>query len=173
VGVKPFGIFSYKARVSPHAEVGYELNGNSTLAGSNIVPAASGSTPSAKGSLPNRFLYIVGADVRVVKRLTGAFDIYGQRLFNAPELVSQPYTDHGNCSGPTDATSGLCGTFTAGTTHPDIAQKKSDINISNASLGLKLRAFRNLVLTGNVLLKLDNGGLRAKAVPLVGASYSF
>ena len=60
-----------------------------------------------------------------------------------------------------------------GTTHLDIAQKNADINISNASLGLKLRAFRNLVLTGNVLLKLDNGGLRAKAVPLVGASYSF
>jgi hypothetical protein len=30
-----------------------------------------------------------------------------------------------------------------------------------------------LVLTGNVLLKLDDGGLRSKAIPLVGASYSF
>jgi len=28
-------------------------------------------------------------------------------------------------------------------------------------------------VTGNVLLKLDNGGLRARAIPLVGASYSF
>jgi hypothetical protein len=97
VGVKPFGVFSYKARVSPHAEVGYEVNGGSTLAGNNLVP--SGSATVAKGSLPNRFLYIVGADVVITKRLTGAFDIYGQRLFSAPEFVSQPYKDYGNCSG--------------------------------------------------------------------------
>jgi hypothetical protein len=172
LGVKPFGVFSYRARISPHAEVGYEANGDSTLGGTNIVPLPN-VTATAKGSLPNRFLYIVGADVRFVKRLTGAFDIYGQRLFNAPELVSQPYTDYGNCSGPTNAAAVSCAVYTPGTTHADIAQKIADINITNASLGLKLRAFRNLVLTGNVLLKLDNGGLRAKAVPLVGASYSF
>lgn len=31
----------------------------------------------------------------------------------------------------------------------------------------------HLVLTGNVLIKLDDGGLRSTVVPLVGASYSF
>ena len=87
-GVKPFGVLSYEARVSPHAEVGYEWNGESTLAGGSLVP---GTTPaSAKGSLPSRFVYIVGTDVAVVKRLTVAFDIYGQRLFRAPQLISSP-----------------------------------------------------------------------------------
>lgn len=171
VGVKPFGVFSYKARVSPHAEVGYEVNGDSTLAGNNLVPPV----PSAvtKGSLPNRFLYIVGADVVVTKRLTGAFDIYGQRLFSAPEFVAQPYNSYGNCSGATNADAVNCVVYTPGTTHPDVAQKIADVNITNASLGLKLRAFSKLVFTGNVLLKLDNGGLRSRAVPLVGVSYSF
>ena len=171
VGVKPFGVFSYKARVSPHAEVGYEVNGGSTLAGNNLVP--SGSATVAKGSLPNRFLYIVGADVVITKRLTGAFDIYGQRLFSAPEFVSQPYKDYGNCSGATNADAVNCAVYTPGTTHPDVAQKIADVNITNASLGLKLRAFSKLVFTGNVLLKLDDGGLRSRAVPLVGVSYSF
>jgi hypothetical protein len=171
VGVKPFGVISYKARVSPHAELGYEVNGDSTLAGNNLVPSAN--PPTAKGSLPNRFLYIVGADVAIAKRVTGAFDIYGQRLFSAPELVSQPYQDLGNCSGVNNGDALNCVVYTPGTTHPDLAQRTADINITNASLGLKVRAFSKLVFTGNVLLKLDDGGLRAKAVPLVGVSYSF
>jgi hypothetical protein len=171
VGVKPFGVFSYKARVSPHAEVGYEVNGGSTLAGNNLVP--SGSATVAKGSLPNRFLYIVGADVVIAKRLTGAFDIYGQRLFSAPEFTAQPYKDYGNCSGATNADAVNCAVYTPGTTHPDVAQKIADVNITSASLGLKLRAFSKLVITGNVLLKLDDGGLRSRVVPLVGVSYSF
>jgi hypothetical protein len=170
-GVRPFGVISYRARVSPHAEVGYDFNGNSTLAGSNIVAGAA--TPVAKGDLPNRFAYIVGADVRVMRRLTGAFDIYGQRLFSSPELISQPFTDLGSCSGPTNVASLNCQVYTAGTTHPDVAQQSSDVNITNASLGLKFRAWGKLVLTGNVLIKLDDGGLRSKAVPLVGASYTF
>jgi Putative MetA-pathway of phenol degradation len=172
-GVKPFGVVSYRARVSPHAEVGYEWNGNSTLAGTNIVPAPAGTTPTDTGKLPNRFVYIVGADVRVVKRLTAAFDIYGQRLFGSPELVSQTYMGLGNCAGPTNSSGSACGTYTPGTSHPDIAQKTTDVNITDASLGLKYRLAGRLVITGNVLLKLDDGGLRSKAIPLVGASYNF
>jgi len=164
-GVKPFGVLSYEARVSPHAEVGYEWNGESTLAGGSLVP---GTTPaSPKGSLPSRFVYIVGADVAVTKRMTAAFDIYGQRLFRAPQLISSPYTDLGKCSDQ------ACTTVTPGTTHPNVDQTRTDYNITNASLGLKLRLFANLVITANVLLKLDNAGLRALAVPLVGVSYNF
>jgi hypothetical protein len=66
-----------------------------------------------------------------------------------------------------------CTTLTPGTTHPDFAFNHADVNITNASLGLKFRMIGKLVLTGNVLLKLDDGGLRSKAIPLVGASYSF
>jgi hypothetical protein len=94
-------------------------------------------------------------------------------LFNSPELFSQPYTDLGNCSGPTDPTGATCGTYTPGTTHPDIAQRTTDVNLTEASLGLKYRIAGRLVATGNVLLKLDSGGLRSNAIPLVGLSYTF
>jgi Putative MetA-pathway of phenol degradation len=163
VGVKPFGVISYKARVSPHAEIGYEKNGKSLLAG-NFV----GTPTNTKDSLPDRFVYTVGADVGIVKRLTGAFDFYGQRLFGVPQLFSNPYTDLGHCSDIN------CTTLTAGTTHPDLGVRTGvDYNILNASFGLKYRLLRNLVISGNVLVKLDDNGLRSTTVPLVGASYNF
>jgi hypothetical protein len=163
VGVKPFGVVSYQARVSPHAEIGYEKNGKSLLAGSFV-----GTTGNTKGSLPDRFVYTVGADVAIVTRLTGAFDFYGQRLFGVPQLFSNPYTDLGHCSDIT------CTTLTAGTTHPDLGVRTgADYNILNASFGLKYRLLRNLVISGNVLVKLDDNGLRSTTVPLVGASYNF
>jgi hypothetical protein len=163
-GVKPFGVISYRARVSPHAEVGYEWNGQSILAGNFVGPVATNN----KAALPNRFIYIVGADASLTKRLTAAFDIYGQRLFGAAQLVSNPYTDLGKCSDIN------CTVLTPGTTHPDFAfNNHADVNITNASVGLKFRAIGKLVLTGNVLLKLDDGGLRSQAIPLVGVSYSF
>jgi Putative MetA-pathway of phenol degradation len=163
VGVKPFGVLSYSARVSPHVEVGYELNGKSLLAGRFV-----GTTTNTKGGLPDRFVYIVGADVSIIKRLTGAFDLYGQRLFGVPQLFSNPYTDLGHCSDV------ACSTLTPGSTHPDLGVHNGvDYNIINASFGLKYRVMRQLVITGNVLVKLNDSGLRASAVPLFGASYSF
>jgi Putative MetA-pathway of phenol degradation len=162
IGVRPFGIVSYSARVSPHAEIGYELNGKSILAGDFVA------TATTKGGLPDRVVYIVGADAAIVKRLTASFDIYGQRLFGVPQLFSTSYTDLGKCSDM------VCTTLTPGTTHPDIAVRpNADYNITNASVGLKYRPFGHLVITGNVLIKLDDGGLRSTVVPLVGASYSF
>jgi hypothetical protein len=169
-GVKPFGVVSYRARVSPHAEAGYEWNGNSTLAGTNIVAGAS-ATPTETGKLPNRFIYLVGADFRATGRLTVAFDIYGQHLFDSPGLIVQPYTDLGNCHG--DPNCGVA-TFTAGTTHPNVGITPSTgLNLTDASIGLKYRIYSRLVLTANVLIKLDEGGLRSNEVPLVGVSYNF
>jgi hypothetical protein len=163
-GVKPFAVVSYSARVSPHAEIGYEWNGDSILAGDFVGPVAT----NHKRALPNRLVYTVGADVSIVKRLTGAFDLYGQRLFGVPQLFSNPYTDLGKCGDI------ACTTLTAGTVHPNLGViAKTDYNILNASVGLKYKLVHNLVVTGNVLLKLNDSGLRATAIPLVGASYSF
>ena len=35
------------------------------------------------------------------------------------------------------------------------------------------KTFSHLVITGNVMIKLNDGGLRAKYVPLAGVSYTF
>jgi hypothetical protein len=164
IGVKPFGVVSYSARVSPHAEIGYEVNGKSVLAGDFVGPTA----PNTKNSLPNRFIYVVGADVAVVKRLTAAFDLYGQRLFGAPQLFSSPYSDLGKCSDI------ACTTLSPGTTNPNLGVRTGvDYNIVNGSFGLKFQLFHRLIVTGNVLVKFNDSGLRASTVPLVGVSYTF
>jgi hypothetical protein len=41
------------------------------------------------------------------------------------------------------------------------------------ALGLKIRLVSNLLFSGNVLIKLDDPGLRSRFVPLVGLSYRF
>ena len=43
----------------------------------------------------------------------------------------------------------------------------------NASFGYKTRIAGNLVANFNILLRLDNNGLAAKATPLFGLGYSF
>jgi len=43
----------------------------------------------------------------------------------------------------------------------------------NASFGYKTRIAGNLVANFNILVRLDNNGLAAKATPLFGLGYSF
>jgi hypothetical protein len=163
IGLKPFAVFSYKGRVSPHALAGYELNGSSLLYGNYVR------TPSnTKSPQPSRFVYIAGADVAPTKRITVAFDIYGQRLYGTSELLSSQFTDFGACNDSN------CAVVTPGMPHPALLLKgKTDLNIIDASLGAKVRLVKHLVATGNVLFKLNDSSLRAKVVPLVGISYSF
>jgi hypothetical protein len=43
-------------------------------------------------------------------------------------------------------------------------------------MGIKVRPFgkvSRLVFTANVLVRLDDGGLRSKAAPLAGVGYTF
>jgi hypothetical protein len=57
----------------------------------NFIAAPS----NTQSALPRRFLYIEGADVALNKRITASFDLYGQRLFGASQLVSGDLTDFG------------------------------------------------------------------------------
>jgi hypothetical protein len=162
-GVKPFAVFSYRARISPHVLVGYEWNSDSTT--------AADLTTNAKGSVPNDFVYSAGADALVTKWLTGSFDVIGQRFFSTETLTvqSQQFLDFcGRCTSvPSPNTvSRLNLTETPNTSY----------NITNASMGIKVRplpSLSKLVVTANVLVRLDEGGLHSKPAPLVGLGYTF
>jgi len=93
IGLKPFAVFSYKGRVSPHALAGSELNGSSLLCGNYVATRSNTKSPQ-----PSRLLYIAGADVAPTKRITVAFDICGQRLYGTSELRSSEFTDFGACN---------------------------------------------------------------------------
>jgi len=147
VGVKPFFIWSYASRFSPHVNVGYEWNGDSVLAG-NV-------STGAKGSLPNQFFYSGGVDVGVNKYYSIAVDLMSQVIINGPRVVRTTFTDF------------------AGVNYPNLMQQTESYSINSAAIGLKINPTRNLLISGNALVKLNAGGLRAKVVPLVGLSYTF
>jgi len=186
-GFTPFAVFSYAARVSPHVNVGYQVNGDSLLAGDVVPPQPVGlpaniTTPSTftKGHLPNQFLYSGGADVVLVKkRLAGTFDLIGQRVLNARRSKVATQSFLGACGpaglAPVDPanSNNYCTSPAANVSQRSLTDTKGSFNITNASLGAKVRVSDKFVIFGNVLIKLDDGGLRAKVVPLVGASFRF
>jgi hypothetical protein len=122
-----------------------------------LVVTGSGS----KGRLPNRLIYSAGADWRLARRLTIAADILEQRVIQAPEakimrnFAPFPVSNPGFSIAPTTVSSS--GTY----------------NRTDGSIGLKLKPFGKLLVTGNLLVKLDQGGLRERMAPLVGVSYTF
>ncbi len=162
-GFKPFAVFSYRARISPHVLVGYEWNTDSVTAGDL--------TTTAKGSLPNDFTYTVGADAKILRWLTGSFDIVGQRVFGADTVSEVSQSFLANC--------GSC-LVNANPNTVSLQSLQSNpntsYNITNASVGVKARIFpkvTRLVFTANLLVRLDDGGLGSKPAPLFGLGYTF
>jgi len=149
-GVKPFAAYSYiYKRLSPHFNVGYQWNGKSILAGDVAN--------NVKHDMPNQFLYVFGADIGLTKWLTLATDILGQRVIDGTRVVQVTF----------DA-------LTGGATWPNVQfEKGTSYSINNGAIGIKLNPGGNLLLNFNVLLKLDNGGVRDKITPLVGVTYTF
>jgi hypothetical protein len=148
-GVKPFVALSFgSTALAPHVNVGYQINGSSILAGDVTL--------HTKGHLPNQLFYSVGTDLGVVKdKLTFAADYLGQYLAKGPQIINDPFTV------PNTTNSQV----------PRVGLRYNGYNLSNASLGLKYAIGKHLLLTGNVLIKMDNNGLRQRVTPLVGISY--
>jgi Putative MetA-pathway of phenol degradation len=156
-GIAPFGIFTYRARLSPHARLGYQWNSHSVLAGD---PTGTIGPPDA--SLPPEFLYSGGADFRATKRITVAADLIGGVVLSASHL-SLGLTTNPLYIGDSGTQAKLR------TINSSIATYNSDA----IALGAKVRLIRELILTGNATIRVNDGGLRANVVPLVGLSYAF
>jgi uncharacterized protein DUF3187 len=162
-GTKPFIVWSYRWRVSPHIFVGYETNGNSVLAGDILT--------GKKARLPDQLTYTGGAEVWITKWFTAAFDLLGQQVFEAPRTSLTKFKELGACLQPPYPN---CSTpATSRALDDDLTQSIGTFNSTNASLGFKVSPIPGLVITGNVMMKLNEGGLRANVVPLAGVSYTF
>ncbi len=148
-GMRPFIIYSYPARVSPHASAGFEANGNSVLAGTVTTQ------PVTKAPMPGVFSYTGGADASVTRWLGLSADYIGTSLLNAARIRTSTFTDF------------------VGNTHENVTTFTSTVNQSNISLGGKIRPVSRLLITGNVLFRLNDAGLHFKPSPLIGVSYTF
>ena len=147
-GFKPFLIGSYRmGRVAPHGNIGFQWNGSSALAGDL--------TAGTKRRLPRQLAFATGADIGATSRLTFAFDLLGGRVFNGPLVTRTTFRD------------------ARGATFENISLGHESFNLIDFSSGLKLNLTRNLLLTANVITRLNDAGLRAKVIPLVGLSSTF
>jgi len=96
-------------------------------------------------------------DVGASKRVTVVADLLGQRFFNAPQITSPTSISIPHQPGSFSSVEPITGSY----------------GTDNLAIGTKVNPLGHLLITANVLIKLDNGGLRAKVVPMAGLSYSF
>lgn len=169
-GIKPFIVVSTGRRVSPHLNLGYQYNTGSILAGnltgSTFSENAAGQEivqngPSTQGHVPSNMFFAGGVDIGVTNRLTLAFDYLGQTVFNAPRVFTSTFVTN-NVPGGTGALN-----------LPDITGRKETMTLSSGSAGLKFNIYGGLLLTADVLFRLDNNGLRQNVTPLIGLSRTF
>ena len=151
LGVRPFAAVSASVGpFAPHANVGYQWNGKSALAGD----IRSG----AKADLPDQFIYAVGADVLMAERLSVVFDIFGQRVVDSPRLLSR-----------TSTRTGAAGTVTLN----DITFVTESYWTSSGGFGLKGNLAPRLLVTFNLRFAMADGGLTDRLSPLIGMEWAF
>jgi hypothetical protein len=56
---------------------------------------------------------------------------------------------------------------------PTITGGKDTIALSSGALGMKYNLFNQLILTADLLFRMDNKGLRQPVTPLIALSYAF
>jgi len=165
-GFRPYIVYSRLGRRwHPHANFGYQWNGQSVL---NLDPKTGISL-----RLPDSLAYAAGVDYSVLKRLTLVGDFVGEHFFDAPTVTGALLATSANVPNlgpacPESNCNPLNGTV-----------KTVGINYHNAfdedglAVGIKFNPVGRLLVSANVLIKLNDAGLRANYVPLVGISYRF
>lgn len=148
-GVRPFLAYSVsRGRIAPHFNVGYQWNGNSVLAGSVL--------DHRSAHLPNAFTYAAGVDLAAHRRVTLAADFLGERVFNGQAIEIRN-----------------SGADLLGRSFPDSHLHTTSFNLLTGSVGTKISVYNTFLVTANVLFRLNDSGLKANVVPLIGLSYSF
>jgi hypothetical protein len=175
-GLNPYVVFSRQGRFTPHVNVGYQWNGFSDLYVNPCITAPPGplscqpkSTSSPNYSLPTLRLpsdlnYSAGVDIGIVKRLTFVADLVGQHYFNALRVTPAAPASQVIPNLPPNAVL---------RSQPTVGITNGSYDNDNLGLGFKVNPVGHLLLYANVLIRLNQGGLRSDFVPLVGVSYKF
>jgi hypothetical protein len=135
--------------VSPHASVGFQGNGSSVLAGEVTTQ------PVTKAQLPNIVTYTAGVDGQIVHWLSASGAFIGESLLNAERIKANTFTDFG------------------GNTHQDITTYTGAVNQESIAVGGKVEPVHKLLISLNVLFRVNHAGLHSKPAPLIGISYLF
>ncbi|HEY5329700.1 MAG TPA: hypothetical protein VIJ79_07445 [Acidobacteriaceae bacterium] len=173
-GFNLYGLIAYKAEVSPHAKFGYQWNTKSVL----LNPTGAG--PNL--NLPGGAQYGGGVDIAMGSHVTASTDIL------ANEFVNSPYITPGCQTIPASSvtiSTPVCGATSSNTpgaltqTLVTLNQSTVTYTTANFSGGLKWKPFpghgsaSRLIVYGNVLVQMNNVGLRSDPSPSGGISWSF
>jgi hypothetical protein len=150
-GVRPFAVVSFAyGRFSPHANIGYQWNGSSVLAGDP--------RRGNKADLPDRVTTAVGADVGLSDRMTIAFDLLTNLVMRSPRLRMHQFTVEGPLGSAV---------------FDDIGFTEETYVTGNGSIGLKLNVAAGMLVNFNLRFNATSGGLTDRLVPLLGLEYGF
>lgn len=145
-GVKPFVIVSFRSRaISPHFNGGYQWNGKSFLASPNA---------NEKRSLPGQLFYSAGFDSGLFPKLTASFDLLDQIIIDGERSLLKPLETS-------------AGSLTV------LSFQRLSRHELNAAAGVKVQVQPHVVLTANLLFRMNQTGLRARVIPLAGLAYVF
>ncbi|TDI79684.1 MAG: hypothetical protein E2O79_10095 [Caldithrix sp.] len=115
----------------------------------------------------DEFEFAVGFDQKIVSGLTFAFDVLGEIDVNSDDaivlfpgtttIVDQPESGQGQAVREIDLS--------------NIPERDND-NVFNVSFGFRYAPSASVILLGNILVPLNNGGLRSTVVPTIGLTFS-
>ena len=109
------------------------------------------------------------------------FILLGLLLSIGPATQMLAQTAKGTVHGQvTDPSGAVIPNANVSLTTPDghtVATVTSNANgsyqVNSLAIGMKANPVKHLLVTANVTIKIGDGGLRAKVIPLAGISYSF
>jgi hypothetical protein len=148
--VKLYGVVGGSpGRFSPRASFGYTFSSG----GSDFT-----------GDLPDELNYTAGFDLAVHPRFTIAADFVGPTLLDANELVLQSRTyQFTQRNDPT----------LRSVERSQVGTQQTNKGLYLASVGVKINPAGRLLLVGNVLIAVGDGGLQDSVTPVFGIDYSF
>ncbi len=151
MGLRPFAAFSTAfGKFAPHANVAYQWNGESIIAGDVRT--------DAKDDLPDRFSYALGSDMGVNDRFSIVVDLTGQRVLDAPRLITTVRT----AEGPAGSV-----------TLPDLQFTTDSYWVNSGALGFKANVAARLLINFNLRFAIGENGLTDRVAPLLGFEWAF
>jgi hypothetical protein len=162
-GLRPFLAWGYSARVSPHANIGFQYNGSSINdVRDSISYRASATDFTYSGTLtptklPNTFTLSGGADVALTRRINLDADLLERVFSNDGSNVFQAGfpAAFGNAASP------------APVEFSGVKDKSTVI------LGAKGKLIGHLLFGASVMIDATNNGLSYKPSPIATLSYDF
>lgn len=188
--VRPFLAASFYTKqfsngfvIAPHVNLGWQVSGQSILAGDIVPTPKTAAVPApgvgtfegygtpfvqTKNYLPDVFSWVVGTELALGPRNTIDVDFLGNQIgwyHGIPNMTTQSVSafppQTGTSPNQAVTASGL------------VSSGRASYGQYSGAFGYKGRVYRNLVTTLNFLVRFDRNGLRDGVVPLFGLAYTF